>query len=108
MINGGYLIPANTKKGQLIFGMFTPPDLILFGVGVSLSLILLIILGADETVGAIISLLPGLVCGFLVMPVPNYRNVITFIKSMISFYRGQRQYKWRGWCLYEQSREIRK
>ena len=28
MINGGYLIPANTKKGQLIFGMFTGSDLI--------------------------------------------------------------------------------
>ena len=101
MINGGYLIPANTKKGQLIFGMFTPPDLILFGCGVVTSLILLLILGADETLNAIISLIPGLICGFLVMPVPNYRNVITFIRSMIEFYDGQRVYHWRGWCFYE-------
>ena len=105
MINGGYLIPANTKKGQLILGMFTPPDLILFGCGVATSLILLLILGADESLKAIISLTPGLVCGFLVMPVPNYRNVITFIKSMIDFYEGQKIYKWRGWCFYEQSRK---
>ena len=105
MINGGYLIPANTKNGQLIFGMFTPPDLILFGCGVAASLILLLILGADNTLGSIVSLMPGLVCGFLVMPVPNYRNVITFIRSMIEFYTGQREYKWKGWCFYEQARK---
>lgn len=106
MINGGYLIPANTKKGQLIAGMFTPPDLILLGCGVAVSLILLLILGATDTVTSIISLLPGLICGFLVMPVPNYRNVITFIRSMLSFYLDQqKEYKWKGWCLYEYSRE---
>lgn len=105
MINGGYLIPANTKKGQLIFGMFTPPDLILFGCGVATSLLLLLILGTDESIKAIIALMPGLVCGFLVMPVPNYRNVITFIRSMMDFYNGQRIYKWRGWCFNEQSRK---
>lgn len=105
MINGGYLIPANTKKGQLIFGMFTPPDLILFGCGVATSLLLLLILGTDESIKAIIALMPGLVCGFLVMPVPNYRNVITFIRSMMDFYNGQRIYKWRGWCFHEQSRK---
>lgn len=105
MINGGYLIPANTKKGQLILGMFTPPDLIVFGCGVALSLILLLILGADDTAGALISVTPGLIGGFLVMPVPNYRNVITFIISMINFYSGQKIYKWKGWCFYEQSRQ---
>ena len=105
MINGGYLIPANTKKGQLIFGMFTPPDLILFGCGVATSLLLLLILGTDESIKAIIALMPGLICGFLVMPVPNYRNVITFIRSMMDFYNGQRIYEWRGWCFHEQSRK---
>ena len=105
MINGGYLIPANTKKGQLIFGMFTPPDLILFCCGVATSLLLLLILGTDESIKAIIALMPGLICGFLVMPVPNYRNVITFIRSMMDFYNGQRIYKWRGWCFHEQSRK---
>ena len=105
MINGGYLIPANTKRGQLIFGMFTPPDLILLSCGVATSLLLLLILGTDESIKAIIALMPGLICGFLVMPVPNYRNVITFIRSMIDFYQGQRIYKWRGWCFHEQSRK---
>lgn len=105
MINGGYLIPANTKRGQLIFGMFTPPDLILFGCGVIASLLLLLILGTDESLKSVIALMPGLICGFLVMPVPNYRNVITFIVSMVDFYNGQKIYKWRGWCFYEQSRK---
>ena len=105
MINGGYLIPANTKKGQLILGIFTPPDLIVFGIGVALSLILLLILGADDTVGALVSISPGLFCGFLVMPVPNYRNVLTFFTSMITFYSGQKIYKWKGWSFYEQSRK---
>ena len=41
MINGGYLIPANTKKGQLIFGAFTMPDLILLGIGVGFTILLL-------------------------------------------------------------------
>lgn len=105
MINGGYLIPANTKKGQLILGMFTGIDLAVFGIGAGLSLLLLIILGADDTVGALISISPGLISGFLVMPVPNYRNVMTFFRSMISFYNNQKVYKWKGWCFYEQSRK---
>lgn len=105
MINGGYLIPANTKKGQLILGLFTPPDLIVFSIGVAMSLILLLILGADNTVGAIVSISPGLFCGFLVMPVPNYRNVMTFFISMVSFYRSQKVYKWKGWSFYEQQRK---
>ena len=104
MINGGYLIPANTKKGQLILGWFTLPDLILLGIGVLISLFLLLIVGTDDTLGGIVCLIPGLICGFLVMPIPNYRNVKTFFKSMIQFYSGQRQYKWRGWCLNEQSK----
>lgn len=105
MINGGYLIPANTKKGQLIFGIFTTPDLILFGVGLAISMILLLIVGTSSTIGGIICILPGLICGFLVMPIPNYRNVRTFFKSMYQFYNSQREYKWKGWCMYEQARK---
>ena len=98
MINGGYLIPANTKRGQLIFGWFTGADLLIFGMGVLCSILLLLIIGTDSALGGIICLLPGLICGFLVMPLPNYRNVRTFFKSMFEFYTGQRQYKWKGWC----------
>lgn len=100
MINGGYLIPANTKKGQLIFGAFTMPDLILLGIGVGFTILLLLILGVQDTISAIVSLLPALICSFLVLPIANYRNVRTFIACAISFYTNQRIYKWRGWCLH--------
>lgn len=94
-----YLIPANTKKSMLIFGLFTKFDLILFGTGVGLTIILLLILPIDILVMAILALLPALITGFLVMPVPNYRNIRTLISSAISFYTNQRKYKWKGWCV---------
>ena len=103
MINGGYLIPANTKKGQLILGIFTPGDLIMFAVSLVVSVMLLLIVGTDKTFSAILCLMPALICGFLVLPIPNYRNVKTFIGCAIEFLTKQRIYKWRGWCFYGQS-----
>lgn len=94
-----YLIPANTKKSILIFGVFTKNDLILFGTGVGLTLIFLIVLPVDQLVVAILALLPALITGFLVMPVPNYHNIRTLISSAISFYTNQRKFKWKGWCV---------
>lgn len=97
-MNNSFLIPANTKKSMLIFGLFTKFDLILFGVGVGLSIIFLMVLPIDQLVVAILALLPALVTGFLVMPVPNYYNIRTLITSVISFYTNQRKFKWKGWC----------
>ena len=39
----GYLVPANAKKGTLIFNLFRPFDLILFGSGVGITLLMLMI-----------------------------------------------------------------
>ena len=39
----GYLVPANAKRGTLIFNIFRPFDLILFGTGVVISLLALAI-----------------------------------------------------------------
>ena len=39
----GYLVPANAKRGTLIFNIFRPVDLIMFSVGAGLSLLLLLI-----------------------------------------------------------------
>ena len=108
MINDGYLIPANTKSGQLIFGRFTGPDLILFASGVGVTLLLLITVGVQGVAETIITLAPGLICSFLVMPIANYRNVKTFIKSAIDFYTNQRIYKWRGWCMYAETNDVKK
>lgn len=93
-----YLIPANTKKSRLIFGLFTKFDLIMFGIGVGVSLFLLMVLPVEELAMAIFALLPAAVTGFLVMPVPNYHNMLTLIRSIIDFYTNQRKFIWKGWC----------
>ena len=93
-----FLIPANTKKSMLIFGLFTPTDLIMFGSGVGITVILLLILPVEELWGAIIALAPALITGFLVLPVPNYHNMLTVIKSAIDFFTGRGEFIWKGWC----------
>ena len=93
-----FLIPANTKKSKLIFGLFTKTDLILFLIGVGLTLLLLILLPVEQLIFSIIALLPAAICAFLVMPVPNYYNMRTLISSAIGFYVNQRKFKWEGWC----------
>ena len=97
-MNGNYLIPANTKKSMLIFGLFTKNDLILFIVGVGLTLMLLVLLPIEKLVFAVIALIPAMICAFLVMPVPNYYNMRTLLSSAIGFFMNQRKFKWKGWC----------
>ena len=94
----GFLIPANSKKSMLIFGLFNTFDLILFGTGTGLTLIMLPILPINQLVYAVIALAPVAVTGFLVFPIPNYHNVRTVIKSLWEFYTGRRIYYWKGWC----------
>lgn len=96
-----YLIPANTKKSRLIFGLFTKKDLVLFLIGVGLTLLLLILLPIEQLFFAIIALLPAAICAFLVMPVPNYYNMRTLIASAIGFFMEQRKFKWKGWCVLD-------
>lgn len=93
-----YLIPANSKKSMLIFGLFNQFDLILFLSGVGISLLLLMILPVDELLFAIVAISPGLVCGVLVLPIPNYHNVRTIIRLAYEFYTTRQQYVWKGWC----------
>ena len=93
-----YLIPANSKKGMLIFGLFTKFDLILFAVGVVVTILMLLIIAPETLTTAIICLSPLFVCSFLVIPIPNYHNVLTLIREMIDFFYSRRNYKWKGWC----------
>ena len=93
-----YLIPANTKKSMLIFGLFRPFDLALFGTGVGITLLLLLILPVSDIVYAVIALAPALITGFLVFPIPNYHNIRTVIMSVWNFYTERRVYYWKGWC----------
>lgn len=94
-----YLIPANTKRSMLIFGMFTVRDLILFTSGVVVTTILLLIFNLNNMTLAVISLLPALVTGFMVWPIPNYHNVLTLLISCVEFFTSQRKFKWKGWCV---------
>lgn len=93
-----YLIPANAKKSMLIFGIFTKLDLILVSSGVTISVLLLMIFSPSNLLSAIMCLLPMLVTGFLVIPVPNYHNIRILIMEIISFFYNRRNYKWKGWC----------
>lgn len=97
-MNETFLIPANSKKSMLIFGVFTPYDLILFGIGLFVTIIALLAVPLDNLFVTLLALSPGLITGFLVLPVPNYHNVRTIIKSIFDFYTTRQKFVWKGWC----------
>ena len=103
-----YLIPANSKKSMLKFGLFTTSDLVLFIVGLSLSLLLLMILPVDRLLIAILAVFPAAFCAFLVIPIPNYHNVRTFIKIAWEFFTTRQKYIWKGWCYTDGEEEASK
>ena len=98
-MNGNYLIPANTKKSQLIFGFFTPIDLVVFGIGCTITLILLFVFQSMNFQTALLVLLPALISAFLVIPVPNYHNVMQLITNIVMFFMNRKRYYWKGWCI---------
>lgn len=100
-----YLIPANVKRGQYIFGIFRPVDLIIFGVGIIATLILVAIMPMSETWGAVVAVSPGLFCSFLILPAAHYHNVLQLIIEIYKFFSGRRVYMWKGWCILDESRE---
>ena len=98
MNNNRYIIPANSKKSQLIFSFFTPFDLVIFLTGVCISVILLIVIDSTNLAVTFGLASPALVATFLVAPVPHYHNVMTLIGNIYRFYTGRKKYYWRGWC----------
>lgn len=100
-MQNGYLIPANTKKSQLILGFFTPIDLVIFIVGCVWTLLMLLIVKDTNLTILILLMLPALIGTFLVMPVPHYHNVLQLLTNVFSFYTNRRRYYWKGWCIYE-------
>ncbi len=93
-----YLIPANSKKSQLILGFFTGVDLILFGSGVGVTLILLLVIQSTNVGIMLLILAPALITGFLVMPIPYYHNVLQFIVNVYTYLSSRKRYYWKGWC----------
>ena len=98
-MNNNYLIPANSKKSQLYFGLFNKFDLILFGSGVGTSLLLMTIIPVGNYILSIIICLPAVITGFLVFPVPNYHNVLSLLRSIWQFYTTRQKFIWKGWCV---------
>lgn len=104
---GSYLIPANAKRGQYIFGVFRPVDLIIFGVGVVISLILIAFLPMEQTWAAVTAVAPVMICGGLVLPVAYYHNVLQLIIELYKFFTTRRIYMWKGWCFSDESESIK-
>lgn len=93
-----YLIPANANRGKLIFGIFRKEDLILFGCGIGITLLLIMILPMTSTLITVIILAPAAISALLVAPVPYYHNVLNVIKELLEFINNRQKYIWRGWC----------
>ena len=102
-MNGNYLIPANTKRGQLILGLFHMVDLIILGIGIVCTIILIAIVPMDQIGFALLAISPGLFAGFLVLPVAYYHNVRQLITELIKYFIGRKRYTWKGWCFLNES-----
>lgn len=94
-----YLIAANSKRGQLIFNIFRPIDLGIAAAGATITFFLFLLVKPSSLLPGIIVLLPVLVCGFLVMPIPNYHNVLCVLQNIYKFYCvDKNDLRWKGWC----------
>lgn len=102
-----YLIPANSKKGQLIFNLFREIDLAVIGIGIAITLILAVAIQNDHIIWTIVKLMPIGISVLLVVPVAYYHNVLVFIQEMIKYYTSQNVYKWKGWCATHVTNDIK-
>ena len=96
-----YLIPANSKRSALIASMFEPFDLGLLISGVAITLGLLFLVPETTFWLVLLKLAPGLICAFLVMPMPNYHNTLVLIREVLAFFTAKNKYMWKGWCIYD-------
>ena len=95
-----YIIPANTKRGNLIFSIFRPIDLIVFGTGLGVTIIALLIFQnlLNSTAITIACLAPAAICALLVAPVPYYHNVMNVVVEAYEFFTTTQKMIWKGWC----------
>ena len=101
-----YLIAANSKKGQLIFSIFRPIDLVIASCGAVVTFILFLIFKPEGLFVGIFVLLPFLVCAFLVMPIPNYHNVLCVLQNIYRFYFvDNNELVWKGWCAKDEYKD---
>ena len=93
-----FLIPSNSKKSMLIFGIFRPIDFIIFGCGALATVLMLIIIKSSSIPIVVIKLLPLLTTALLVFPVANYHNTLTVLVLIYQFYTTRQKFIWKGWC----------
>lgn len=105
-MENGYLVPANTKKSLLWFSILRPfPDAVILGVGIIISVFLLIGLQNGNIWLLLLACLPMIVAVVLVLPIPNYHNTLVGIQSILNFYKSRRNYVWKGWCIYDELKD---
>ena len=104
-MRNNYLIPANSKKSQLILNAFRGVDLMVMGCGALITLALMFIIPGDGLVELTIKLLPLGIGLLLVVPIPFYHNVLVFLREVYIFFSSQKTYVWRGWCIKYESRD---
>ncbi len=95
-----YIIPANTKRGNLIFSIFRPIDLIIFGVGVGITFIAILIFqnSLSSTGLTVACIAPAIISAILVAPVPYYHNVMNVLIEGYEFFTTRQRLIWKGWC----------
>ncbi len=97
-----YLIPANAKRGQYIFGLFRPVDLVIFGVGLLITIIMVIVMPTQQTWAAVLSVSPAVIAALLVAPVAYYHNVLQLLIEIYTYFTSRRRYIWKGWCIKDE------
>ena len=81
-------------------------DLIILSVGALVTIIMFVAVKPEDLLWAIVTLLPLLVCAFLVIPVPNYHNMLCILQNIYIYYFVERQqFKWKGWCASDEFKE---
>ncbi len=95
------LVPANAKKSMLILGFLRPmPDLIILIAGILITVIVFLVGDdyASSLIFTIAACIPAFVGIALIIPIPNYHNVLVTIITVIKYYNNRRNYIWKGWC----------
>ena len=94
-----YLVPANSKKSGLIIGLFTWTDIIILSIGIPMTAIMLLIFKSGNFLQLVIAIIPGVISGLLVFPVPHYHNVLQLIINITKYITGRKRYEWKGWSI---------
>lgn len=104
-MNQNYLIPANTKRGQLIFGLFTPIDLTIFLSGLIVTFLLVMFLPMEILWVAILAITPGIICALLCAPIAHYHNVRQLLIELYQYFTKRNRFVWKGWCYLDESKD---